>query len=621
MALPGITYTDVRRLWQRFIRGYRRLTTRFTALIRTGSAVLDVITFLASVACLTILTLLFGFERSALEVDSLHHCMRVIQGVFIVNILYNLLLDFRNTVRQTRVIKWIVEGLVLVTLLPLLYPHPENPWIPWLEHIAYSRPLLYLALGAYAFVDFSFGILKLLGRHTNPSLILAGSFFVLVIIGSLLLMMPRCTVVPIDYIDSLFVSTSAVCITGLTTLDVSQTFTPTGLMVLALMIQVGGVGVITFTSFFALFFSGNTSIYSQLMVKDMIYSKTINSLLPTLIYILTFTLAIEAVGAAAIFLTVHGTLDMSVHDEVVFSAFHALSAFCNAGFSNVEGGLSNPALLKSNQIVYVVIAILVIAGGIGFPILVNFYQAGRRKLSILWHRVTGRAIRGRKAHLLDLNTRIVLVTTAWLLALSAMAFFIFEYDNTLAGMSLWEKTAQSFFNATVPRSSGFSSVNPARFLDVTVIMFILLMWIGGASQSTAGGIKVNTFAVMLLNLKAVILGRDRVTAHNRTIARGSIRMAHAVISLSIVAFFVVTITLVGLEPHLPVKALVYESTSALFTVGTSLGITSDLSTPSKGLLCVAMYFGRVGLISLLVGVVGRHNDPPVILPDENIIIN
>lgn len=621
MARPDRTYNDVRRLWQRFTRSYRRLTKRFTAAIRAGSTVLDVITFLGSVSCLTILTVLFGFERSSLEVNSLHHCMRVIQGVFIVNILYNLTLDFRNTVRQTRVIKWIVEGAVLVTLLPLLYPHPVHPWFPWLEQIAYGKPMLYIALGAYAFVDFSFGIIKLLGRHTNPSLILAGSFFVLVIIGSLLLMMPRCTTVPIRYIDSLFVSTSAVCITGLTTLDVSQTFTPTGLVILALMIQIGGLGVITFTSFFALFFSGNTSIYSQLMVKDMIYSKTINSLLPTLIYILTFTLAIESVGALAIFMTVHGTLDMSLRDEVVFSAFHSLSAFCNAGFSNIEGGLSNPRLLHSDQMVYVVTALLVIAGGIGFPILVNFYQAALRKGGLLWHRLTGRAVRGRKAHLLDLNTKIVLTTTIWLLVASTAAFFLFEYDNTLAGMSVWDKLVQSFFNATVPRSSGFSSVNPARFLDVTVIMFILLMWIGGASQSTAGGIKVNTFAVMILNLKAVILGRERVTAYNRTIAQGSIRMAHAVICLSVVAFFAVTITLVGLEPDMPVKALVYESASALFTVGSSLGITPELSTASKALLCVAMYFGRVGLISLLVGVVGRHNDPPVILPDENIIIN
>ena len=200
-------------------------------------------------------------------------------------------------------------------------------------------------------------------------------------------------------------------------------------------------------------------------------------------------------------------------------------------------------------------------------------------------------------------------------------FLLFEYDNALAGMTLRDKIIQSVFNSFVPRSSGFSSVNPAGFLNITLIMFVVLMWIGGASQSTAGGIKVNTLAAMILNLKAVVLGRDRVTAFRRTISVPSLRRAHAVIGLSVLAYIFYAMLIMWLEPDLGTRALLYEAASALFTVGSSLGITPMLGTSSKILLCTAMFLGRVGIISLLIGIVGTHTDPPARYPSDNIIIN
>lgn len=510
---------------------------------------------------------------------------------------------------------------MLVTLLPLCYPHPEHPWIPILEKVLYSGKMLMVLLMVYSMVTVSFGIMKMLNRRTNPSLILSASFLIFIFIGSFLLMMPRCTVGGIDYIDSLFVSTSSVCITGLTPVDVSQTFTPLGLLVIAVMIQAGGLGIMTFTSFFALFFSGNASIYNQLMVRDFIYAKSMSSLLPTLLYIFMATVAIELAGAVAIFLSIHGTLGMSLSDELIFSAFHSLSAFCNAGFSNVEGGLSNPMLLYRNDSIYIIISLLVIAGGIGFPLLVNFKTAFVASVQRLWRHLTFGSPISRKAHVYDLNSRIVLSTYFWLLGLSALLFFIFEYSNSLNGLSLSEKIIQSVFNATVPRSSGFSSMSPDGFLNITILMLLFLMWIGGASQSMAGGIKVNTFAVMLANLRATILGRDIVTVYHRTIATPSLRRAQSVIAISILALAIYCISIVALEPHLPVKALIYDATSALFTVGSSLGVTPRLSPASKILLCTAMFLGRVGMISLLVGVAGVHSDPPYKFPKENIIIN
>lgn len=600
---------------------YNRFVIDFQPGIRFVSRFLDVAAFISSVICIVSGTVYVGFDHSATEAGHLNGIIRLCQIAFIVRVLFGLLLTSKETKRDARILKWIVDCAILLTLPALLYPRPENPWIPALEQLLYNRWFIYSIVGSYAIVEFSYGINKIVDRKINPSLMLATSFLFFIIIGSFILMMPKCTVDGIQYTDSLFVSTSAICITGLTPIDVSATFTPFGLLVLALMIQIGGLGVMTFTSFFALFFTGNNSVYSQVVVKDMIYSKTISSVLSTLLYILGFTLAIELIGTIAIFLSVHGTLGMSLEDELIFSGFHSLSAFCNAGFSNIEGGLSNPALLYSNQSIYIVASLLIFAGGIGFPILVNFKTAFFRHIQRLYRHLFHKSRRREPAHIYDMNTKIVMLTTVIIFALSSVLFFVFEYDNSLAGMSLYDKIVQSVFNSFVPRSSGFSSVNPAGFLNITIIMMAVLMWIGGASQSTAGGIKVNTFAVILLELKSTITGKDRVVVYNRTIAQDSVRRACAVVTLSILAYVFYSMALVALEPSLPVKSLLFEAASALFTVGSSLGVTNQLSDPSKILLCTAMFLGRVGIISMLIGFAGQRREPPVKYPVDNVIIN
>lgn len=579
------------------------------------------LSFLASIVCIVGLLIFIGFEHTSKDGRELVSIVKASQIVFIITLLYSLVFNWRQTVKSTRLFKWIFNVLLLLTALPLLYPQPEHPLIPVLEKIFYSKKIIFSIVGAYAVVEFSMGIIRAMGRKMKPSLMLAVSFLIFIIFGAFLLMMPRCTVNGIGYVDSLFVSTSAVCITGLTPVNTAATFTPFGLLILSLLIQAGGLGIMTFTSFFALFFTGNTSIYSQLMVKDMIYTKTINSLLPTLLYILGFTLVVELIGAAAIFATVHGTLGMSLEDELIFSGFHSLSAFCNAGFTNIEGGLSNPALLHSNQMIYIVASALIFAGGLGFPILVNLKTAFFSYVKRIWNKITGRSRLHYPVHLYDMNTKIVMTTTIVIFGVSALLFFIFEYNNSLAGMSLYEKVVQSVFNAAVPRSAGFASVTPVGFLNITIIMMIVLMWIGGGSQSTAGGIKVNTFAVILLNLKSVLTGRRTVAVYKRCLSQHSINLAGAVVTVSIIAYFLYSIVLIALEPHLPVKSLLFEAASALFTVGSSLGVTSELSDASKILLCTAMFVGRVGMISLLTGFVRRRPDPPVKYPEDNIIIN
>lgn len=204
-------------------------------------------------------------------------------------------------------------------------------------------------------------------------------------IGTGLLMLPRCTMNGISWVDSLFISTSAVCVTGLTSVDVASTFTPTGFVVIILLIQIGGLGVMTLTSFFAMFFMGNTSLYNQLVVRDMVSSNSLNSLLSTLVYILAFTLVIEGIGMLAIWGDIHGTMGMDLQEELAFSAFHAISAFCNAGFSTLPGNLGNPLVMTGHNPFFIYISLLIILGGIGFPILVNFKDIILYHLRRLWH--------------------------------------------------------------------------------------------------------------------------------------------------------------------------------------------------------------------------------------------
>ena len=612
----------IARRWRLLTLAHGRFTRHFAAAIGHGALILSVLCAIAAIGCIVCLLLYFGIDRSDRLASGLSAALHAAQLTFVTAVAYNLVFRFRALARSTPPLMWGVYALLLLTVAPLIYPRPHSPWIPWLDTILYSRHFLFSVLAVYSVLELSFGLMRVIARRTNPSLLLSASFLFFILLGSLALMLPRCTVVPISYIDSLFVATSAVCITGLTPVDVGATFTPLGLTVLAVLMQIGGLGVLTFTSFFAIFFSGTTSVYNQMLVRDLVYSKTMNSLFPTLLYILAFTLTVEALGAVAVYLTTPPELGLTPARRIAFAAFHSLSSFCNAGFTNIPGGMSNAALMAYGQSLYTVTSVLIFAGAIGFPILVNF-----KDILAAWLRRAWAALRGVSApsdiplHLFDLNTKLVLVTSVGILVFSSVAFFFLEYHNTLAGLSLPVKINQAVFNSLTPRSAGFVSVSPADFLPLTMLLVVVQMCIGGASQSLGGGIKVNTVAAVFLNVRAILTGSRRPWAFRRTISIASVRRANTVIVLAIASFLIITALLLALEPAMPLRPLLFEITSALFTVGSSLGATPLLAPASKAILCVAMFIGRVGIISLLAGFIGQRRDFSQYLPEENIIIN
>ena len=521
---------------------------------------------------------------------------------------------------------WIINGLLMLTLIPIIVEFFKIDHNIGLISILGNREAHLLILFLIALIELSNTVITSMGRKTNPALAMAVSFMFIILAGSGLLLMPRCIQpgVHLSWIDSLFTATSAVCVTGLTTIDVPSTFTSFGQMVIIMLIQVGGLGIMTITSFFALFFMSNTSIYSQMLVRDMVSSKSLASLWSTLLNIFGFTAALELAGAVCIFLNIHGTIGLDLRHELFFSVFHSVSAFCNAGFSNYPDGMSAPELMVGGHCwLYVILSLLIILGGIGYPVLVNMKAVVTKRARLIWRWLRGRRYASLSIpNLYDLNTKIVLKTTAVLIVSGTVLIAFFEWDNTFAGMQTHEKLTQAFFNAVSPRTAGFISVNLNSMCLQSIFIYTLLMWIGGASQSTAGGVKVNAFAVAILNIRSILRGSDRVEFAGRAVSTDSIRRANAAVIVSVVvlSFFVFLVTLT--DPDLPLKAIVFECVSAFATVGSSLGITSQLQDASKVLLVVLMFIGRVGVVTLAQGLLKQYkNQNYYKLPQDNITIS
>ncbi len=593
--------------------------------VRILLRMMAVLTYMSSLLLIVGVVYEHGFPLSATDISHLKILYKAVWIIFLIDVTLHIFLEYKGTKKNFRKLAWILSWLLYLTLVPVIFHRPDEEgailyvW-DFLGSKLYHIPLLLL----FSFLNLSNGLVRLLGRRTNPSLILAVSFFVIILIGTGLLLLPRCTVegVVLSWVDALFTSTSAVCVTGLVPVDVSATFTPMGLTVIILLIQVGGLGVMTLTSFFAMFFMGNTSLYNQLVVRDMVSSNSLGSLLSTLLYILGFTMVIEGAGMVSIWLGIHGTLGMSLEEELAFSAFHSISAFCNAGFSTLPGNLGNPMVMTGHNSLYISVSLLIILGGIGFPILVNFKDIVLYHLRRFWKFVrTLKLDRHKKQHLYNLNTKIVLIVTLLLLVLGTLAVAAFEWNGSFAGMSVADKWTQAFFNATCPRTAGFSSVDLTSLSVQTILIYIFLMWIGGAAQSTAGGVKVNAFAVVVLNLIAVLRGTERVEVFGRELSHDSIRRSNATVVMSLGGLFLFIFVLSILEPKMSVMTLTFECVSALSTVGSSLNATPLLRDESKLLVALLMFVGRVGLITLMLGIVKQKKNTKYRYPSDDIIIN
>lgn len=579
-----------------------------------------VVLFVLSVITAGALIVDYGFVLDDGERAIIAVIYRVSWWAYLLSYSIDMVVGWRKINRRTLFLTLFLGVLLLLGTLPMLLGAEQYNWLSLFSNHYFYKAVLLL----FSVLEISRGVVGFINKRTNPALLLAACFLVVIAVGTLLLLLPRSTLehIRLSVVDALFVSTSAVCVTGLSPLDIAQTFTIEGQLVLMLLIQIGGLGVMTITSFFAVFFMGGAGLYNQFALRDMVGSDAFSSLISTLLYILGFTFAIELIGAFCIWLSIHTTLGMDFYEELFFSIFHSVSAFCNAGFSTLSGNLGNEAVLTGHNTFYLIVSLLVVLGGIGFPLLVNMKQIAGYHISRLVN-VRLRKIKKqpRFLHITNINTKIVFTMTGVLVLGGTLSLAILEWNGAFAGMSVSDKIVQSFFNAVVPRTAGFNSVELTSFSMPTIALYVLLMWIGGASQSTAGGVKVNTFAVAFANLLAVVKGHTGVVLFGREISVVTLRRASAVVFGSFAAIAVVFFMLLLMEPAIPSKGLLFETVSAYCTVGSSLNVTPLLGSGSKLLLSVMMFVGRIGLVTILMSIIPPTGVRKVRYPKDDVIIN
>ncbi len=584
-----------------------------------------ILMFAISLAVVSAIVVDYGFILDASEEAFVDTVYQSAWWAYLSSFTLQLFFQWKYISRRTAYLTLLLGILIYLSALPrFINLDPTWQGLSFVWTVLQNKYFIVGLLGLFALQKISRAIISLVNHKTNPALLMAVSFAVIIAIGALLLLLPRSTHehIRLSLVDALFVSTSAVCVTGLTPVDLAATFSQEGLIVISLLIQIGGLGVMTITSFFAIFFMGGTGLYSQFALRDMVGTDLFGSLLSTLLTILGFTFVIESIGAFFIWINIHGTMAMALHDEIFFAVFHSVSAFCNAGFSTMSGNLGHASIISGHNGFFITISILIVLGGIGFPILANFKRLlGYRIRTHLAGHLRCNQNLPRRIHLTNLNTKIVLTVTSILILSGTLIIALLEWNSAFASMPIGDKLVHSLFNAVSPRTAGFNSVDLTHFSLLTIVIYTIFMWIGGASQSTAGGIKVNTLAVALANLRAVITGKERVVIFKREISPDSVRRASATIFGTIIFITIAFLLLIALEPNLSPRGLLFETVSAFCTVGSSLNITPHLGADSKILVSILMFAGRVGLITVIMSFIRQSANPKYRYPKDNVIIN
>ncbi len=572
---------------------------------------------LAAMAAILLVVYELGFNLEAGERISVHAYYYKILFVFFIFYTIRFLFRFRDVLREKG--RWFEIGAYLVLLMVIFVQGKSSSDSSLFVRIFTSPIVTYVLLLFLSVLEISKRTYGIMNKHIPPGLLFAYSFLLIIIIGTAMLMLPRSTVLPISLVDAFFTATSAVCVTGLTAVDTSSAFTPLGLTIVMGLIQIGGIGVMTFTSFFALSFMGQSSFQNNLVLRDMFNEENLNGIFRMLLNIIFTTLGIELLGALFIYYSICGTTGMGFGDEIYFSIFHSISGFCNAGFSTLPGNLHDP-LVSTNYLLHTIVALLIVFGGLGFPIILNFYRLIGHFFHNEWMQITGRQKRYVHTKIIHINTRIAMYTTLILLMVGFVLFLALEYNNTLQGLSWQGKVATAFFGAVTPRTAGFNTVSLTSMMPATIMLTIVLMWIGASPMSTGGGIKTTTFAIACLNIFNIARGKQKIEIYRREINRMTIQRAYAVIALSIMWIILSVFCISVAEPEADLTAIFFECFSALGTVGLTLDLTPTLSSFSKVVLAATMFVGRVGALTILSGLMRRYTEKNYRYPQDSVMV-
>ena len=441
-------------------------------------------------------------------------------------------------------------------------------------------------------------------RLSSAHIVLAG-FLLTVLLGSILLSMPFCSASgkPVPYIDALFTATTAVCVTGLVTLPVVSTWSTAGHVIILILIQIGGLGIITVVSGIMLLMKHSFRMRDSIIIRDAFNLNSLSGIKRFLKATITGVFAVEAIGAVlymTVFVPEFGAYGIWV------SVFNSVSAFCNAGIDII----SDTSLCRyvTNPAVNAITSMLIIISGIGFVVWFDVLRVIREKK--------------RRFRFLTLHSKLALSSTAILLGTGTLLFMIFEYNNgaTIGSFSFFEKLGACFFQSVTTRTAGFATVPQENLTNGSAFVSLILMFIGGSPVGTAGGIKTVTFAVLVLTALSAVRNKNNTEVFSRSIPDSAVHKAIAVAAMSITVVVVSTLLMCYVSDR-AILDILYETVSATATVGLTRGFTPELDTAGKLIIIFAMYFGRVGPISLALAFVAEGKSKNIVTcPEEDVNI-
>ncbi|QFG52098.1 TrkH family potassium uptake protein [Chryseobacterium sp.] len=530
---------------------------------------------------------------------------------------------YYNIYKKSRATRKLWPLEIIIILLVILYyaARLEYNFLDSRNLRFVNQRLLYLLIVLCFIRDFSSLHINFKRTFINPAQLFISSFIGIIFLGTAMLLMPNATTKEISVLDALFTSTSAVCVTGLVTLDTAKDFTVFGKIIILALIQTGGLGIMTFASYFSYFFRGGSSFENQISLSEMTSSDKLGDVFNTLKRVLVITVTVELLGAALIYLSLdRSLLGNSTNNGIMFSVFHSISSFCNAGFSTLTGGLSEPGY-DYNYSLHLTIAFLFIFGGLGFPIVYNVYKYMHHLIqNILFAKITRERYK-YTPWVININTRIILITTAVLLVGGTALIYLFEKDGALKNHTYFGTVVEAFFISASNRTAGFNTVNMVSLSGPTIMICMLLMWIGASPASTGGGIKTTAFAIAILNIIAFARGKSRTEVYRREISDNSVKRAFAIIALSLIIIGFAIFLLVLTEKDKDLMSLAFEVFSAYSTVGLSLNLTPTLTPAGKLIIITVMFIGRVSMLSLLIALAKREKYFNYRYPKEEIMIN
>lgn len=440
-------------------------------------------------------------------------------------------------------------------------------------------------------------------KSISTTRLIALSFLLVILSGSFLLCLPLSSSSGewTGFVDAFFTATSATCVTGLVVFDTFSHWSVFGQLVILLMIQIGGIGLMTIIIMLFIFLKKKISLHERLILMQSAGTVRISGMVKLVMRIIKGTLFCEGIGA--LFLAIRFIPEMGFVRGLYYAVFHSVSAFCNAGFDLMGRyeQFSSLTSYKNDFIVNITIMLLITVGGIGF---------------LVWDEIVRYNFH---FHKYSLHAKIVLTTSVFLIAAGTAGFFIFEYNHSLSELSVSGKLLSSAFMSVTTRTAGFNTLDTSALSESGSLLSMVLMFIGGSPGSTAGGIKTSTLAVVFFAMISMSKGHNGVTLFKRSLGSDIVKQAAVIIVIYLTGILVATMVICHIEPY-PITDILFETISAAATVGLSRGLTPSLSTASHIILAFLMFGGRIGGLSLMLVFGEQKPQPPLKRPTEPIII-